>query len=146
MAQRRSQALAALLAAAVPATALAAGADGWHGRTAQGFPVDAVVSRSGTLVDHLRTHYALDCSDGSVATRPLVLSRRNGDTVVIDEDGRFATSGTIASGLPGKGSGSVTYRVAGRVKPAKITGSLRVDYTLDSGVTCTTTPVSFVLR
>jgi hypothetical protein len=127
-------------------TALGAGDDGWRGHTAQGFAIDAALSRTGALVERLHTRYELTCSDDSSPVRPLLLSRRSGDTVVIDEEGRFATAGTFAGGLPGKGSGSVSYRVGGRVRAARIAGTLRVDYTLDSGVTCTTKPVAFVLR
>lgn len=141
-------AIAALLvpAALLPAGALAAGADGWHGKTSQGFAADAVISRSGALVDRLRTRYELTCSDGTSAVRPFLLSRRAGDTVTVADDGRFASAGTFASGLPDQGSGSLTYRVTGRVRPAKLAGVLRVDYALDSGVTCTTSSVPFVLR
>ena len=116
-----------------------------RGHTTQDYAIRAIVSPSGSLLTLVRTRYALECSDGSTAVRRLILARELGDTVVVD-DGRFSTSGTVASGLPEKGSGSLTYRVWGRVRASRITGMLRVEYALDSGVRCTTELVGFALR
>ena len=118
----------------------------WRGHTTQGYAIRAVLSPSGSLVTLLRTQSALDCSDGTTALRRLVFSRDAGDTLVVRNDGRFTTSGTIASGLPSKGSGSLTYKLSGRVRANRITGTLRVDYALDSGVGCTTELVGYSLR
>src|SRR3954471_11270256 len=102
----------------------------WHGHTTQGYAARAVLSASGGLVTSLRTRYGVDCSDGSSAVRRLVLNRAAGDTLVVDDGGRFSTAGTLASGLPGRGSGSLTYKLAGRPRDNRITGTLRVDYAL----------------
>jgi hypothetical protein len=143
MAGRNLLALFAAAVAAVPASAAEPAI--WRGHTTQGFVARAMLSPSGGLVTLLRAQYELACDDDSSAVRRLVLSRAAGDTIVV-KDGRFATSGTVASGLNGKGSGSATYRVSGRVRANRITGVLRVDYALDSGVRCTTELVGFVLR
>ena len=135
-----------LLALAVAPAGAADSARVWRGHTTQGYAIRAVLSPSGALVTRLRTQYALDCSDGSTAVRRLVLTRDAGDTLVVGNDGRFSTSGTMASGLPSKGSGSLTYKVAGRVRASRITGTLRADYVLDSGVRCTTELVGWSLR
>ena len=147
MAVRKKYASVLLAAAALLAPAARAETPAvWRGHTFQGYDARAVVSASGALVTSLRTRYALGCTDDSTVVRRLLLSRDNGDTLLVGTDGRFTTSGTVAGGLPQKGSGSLTYRVSGRVRSDRITGTLRVDYTLDSGVRCSTQLVGFVLR
>jgi len=146
MVVRKGCALVVLALAAATAIAIASVPVSWRGHTTQGYDIRAVVSPSGGLIARLRTQYALTCNDDSKAVRRLVLSRAAGDTIVVDDSGRFATSGTAASGLADKGSGSMTYRVTGRVRSHKITGLLRVDFALDSGERCTTNLVGFVLR
>jgi hypothetical protein len=135
--------LAAAVLAALPAGALAAG---WEGRTSQGKPIELQVSTSGTLVKLLAARYVLSCDDGSSQTRGFGLSQKAGDTVIIDEDGRFDSAATLAGGLPGKGTGSLTYRVKGRVTAAKAAGWLRIDVALDSGTACTSGRVTYTLR
>jgi hypothetical protein len=138
-------ALLAVIAVATP-PATAAQPSFWRGHTSQGYAMRAVVSSSGGLVTRLRTRYGVDCTDGSTVVRRLVLTREAGDTLAIGGSGRFSTSGTVASGLPGQGSGSLTYKVAGRLRNNRITGTLRVDYAFDSGVRCTSQLVGFTLR
>jgi hypothetical protein len=126
--------------------ALGAGADGWHGKTSQGKKIELYLTPSGKLVDLVQARYVLDCSDESTQVRSIGLSRKAGDTLVVDDDGHFGITGTVASGLPGKGSGSVTYRLRGRTRDTKTTGSFSIDYALDSGVTCSSGKVTYVLR
>jgi hypothetical protein len=135
-----------LLLLASPAPALAAGADGWRGKTAQGLGMELTVSKGGGLLERVGARYALSCSDDSSQVRGFGLSFKAGDVIAIDDDGRFGTSGTMASGLPGKGSGSATYWIRGRLTKARATGFLRIDFTLDSGVSCTSGKVAYSLR
>jgi hypothetical protein len=135
--------LAAAVLAALPAGALAAG---WEGRTSQGKPIELQVSAGGGLVKLLVVRYVLSCDDGSGQTRGFGLSQKAGDTVTIDADGRFDSAATVAGGLPGKGAGSLTYRVKGRVTGAKAAGWLRIDFALDDGTACTSGRVSYTLR
>ncbi|MCW2990433.1 MAG: hypothetical protein JWM73_1027 [Solirubrobacterales bacterium] len=138
--------LAALALALVPAGALAAGTNGWHGKTSQGQAMELSVSRSGTLVRLAQTHYRLTCSDDSSQVSGFGVSIKGGDTVPIDADGRYAVSGTLQSGVPGKGNGTATYHFKGRVTAPKVTGSLRVDFILENGMTCSSGRVTYTLR